>query len=360
MKSWFSGKKGMFCVGADVGGSGIRYQISNFDSHKQTIDIPHQKAKSAQDIYDTASNLYSAIQKECPGAVCRGSSFAIAGLRVGVTVNLLNWPGPDSKRTIDMNKMPQSMYPKHHSFLLNDLEAGAYGLISAKEAGDIDEYFERLFGPKNTPIISERGNTGLFAMGSGLGAALLTHDAKLQPLVLATEAGYFVANNVQHNHPNYEKERKYFNFIIDKLYGGVKINPGFEDIASGKAINYYYTFLGGNSETPVPEIVELAKKGDEKALESMKMHYVYFVRCIKQMSVTMKCDSSLMALSNQVANRWLVHQMIPQLEEEFNEYVRPEWTRKIAVWAQKKDRNFNIDGTTYMAQYVARNTVDQK
>jgi glucokinase len=264
----------------------------------------------------------------------------------------MNWPEPNDVRTVDFHKIPQACCPPGHAVLLNDLEACAYGIVSHGESGEINEYFEQLCGPKDAPVLST-GNTAVMAMGSGLGAALVARDLTGQkPIVLATEMGWALAALVGPEHPDYPEARGLYT-LASKAYGGVS-GPIYEDMASGHGLVLDYDFvIGKKGGLDAGQIADLAKKGDANARKAMAMHYVYFTKCAKMMAISMKCESIVMSLSNQVANRWLIQEIKNQMEKELNDTTWKERTAEMSIFSQVKDCNFNLIGATYMGHRVA-------
>ena len=370
MKKWKVGNHIKYCLGADVGGSGIRFILSNYHNENQFIEHEHIKAKNSNDIYQAVNSLNTTIQKLHSKSQCCGSTFAIAGLRKSKdTVSLLNWPGPDSNRTIDVRKFPKTIYPEHHSILLNDLEACVYGIIYYNNQKKSHEYFEKLWGPSNSLI--SKTNTAVLAMGTGLGGALITHDSISQrSFAVPTEMGFLQAIQEGDNYPGIEEERKIIQYTSNHLYGG-KHMPIYENLASGRGMVITYQYLLQNQKNSKAiqnniqnhsinqktitalDITNLAKNGDKIALEAMKRHYLFFTRCAKAFASSLKCESVIMALSNQVTNRWFVHTIIPEMELEFKNFTKPDWMKNISVWAQKKDINFNLLGTSYISKMIA-------
>jgi len=362
IRGWKKNGQFGFCIGADIGASGIRFQLSNPSNMEDIINHPHIKASSAQNVYQALENLESSLNRVVPGAKCFGSAFAIAGLRIGTDVCPNNWPGPDSARTIKTSLFTKSLYPPNRSILLNDLEAGAYGLVAASNNGKIGSYFQQLWGKKG-PVIAD-SRTAIMAMGCGLGTAIIVNNENMKiPAVLSTEAGYLQANSVLNNHQNQSVEKNLVQFMSDYYYNGF-LMPGYEDFSSGRGLCVTYQYLSGNIASSVSkncqanhpnaaEIAEMAKNGDRIAIESMKTHYLLFTRCAKAIATTMQCESVVMALSNQVSNNWFVNTIIEDMKKEFFDTTKPEWLNRTRVYSQKKDLNFNMIGTTYMAHYYS-------
>ncbi|OHT00300.1 Glucokinase 1 [Tritrichomonas foetus] len=358
MKAWKIGDELKFCLGADVGGSGIRFCLTNFHDQSQRIEPGHMKTKNVHEFYKVISDFSKAIQAVAPGAKCVGSSFACAGLRKGDTVQVMNWSGSAADQTIKIPEIDQTLYPAHHSVMLNDLEAGAYGVVSLSETNEADSYFTKLWGPKGGNVVSKNGHTIVLAMGSGLGAALIHNDLWTNTsVVIPTESGFLLSAPRCTEHRTYNDDVRNINYVSDHYYKG-EHTPCFEDLASGRGLVIDYDFLLGHpSGWSAVQIVELAKKGDEKAKLAMKNHYIYFLRCAKQVAYGMHCKSVVMALSNQVANKWLIDEIRNDLEAEFKDTSAWKAAQGISVYSQTKDVNINMIGTNYMAHFAARNAI---
>lgn len=357
LRNWkqSSSRNVFFCLGADVGGSGIRVRLSNYFDENQIIDLGHFKAKSAQNIYDIIDNIDHLIGKINPNAECKGSAYAIAGLRKGNSVSLLNWNGPNENRTIHFEKINHRLNPTNHSLLLNDLEAGAYGVNYMAKNNKTDGYYRKLFGKRDS-IIGEK-NIAVMGLGSGLGAAVINFDKITKnPLVISSEMGYMLISSFPKQNEMFDKDKKIIDFASKHYYNGME-SPGYEDIASGRGLTVIYQYVSGRTGIKAEEISEMAKKGEKDAFEAMKLHYIYYTRCAKQLSMGMKCDTVLMSLSNQVKNDWLIKMIADDMRKEFSNYTRPEWINDVSVFTQIKDCNFNLVGTSYMAHYAAKNKI---
>ena len=358
MHSWKTGGQVKFCLGADVGGSGIRFCVSNFNDSKQKIEPGHVKTKNVHEFYKAIDELDAAIQQTVPGAKCLGSSFACAGLRKGDTVQVMNWSGSAADQTIQIPKINKSLFPTKHSVMLNDLEAGAYGIVSLSQSNEADNYFTKLWGPKGGSVVAKNGHTIVLAMGSGLGAALIHQDTWTNTsVVIPTETGFLLASPRGEEHKTYKEDVGNINYVSDHYYKGMHA-PCFEDLASGRGLVIDYDYLVGKpTGVTAVDIVNRAKKGDVKAKMAMKNHYIYFLRAAKQVAYGMFCKSVVMALSNQVANKWLIEEVAKSMESEFKDTTAWKATQEISVYSQTTDVNVNMIGTNYMAHFAARNEV---
>jgi hypothetical protein len=186
----------------------------------------------------------------------------------------------------------------------------------------------------------------VLAIGSGLGAAVIVRGIG-KPIVVPTEMGWCLAAGVGPRHPRYGDVAALLEFA-SKAYKGLS-GPIYEDMASGHGLILDHEFLTGKREADAKDIVQ----GDASCLKAMTMDYLWFTKCAQQLAIGMGCDSILMALVHQVANRWLVQRIKGKLQRQLNDGTRPDWTRRMALFTQIRDCNFNLSGATYMANRVA-------
>ena len=347
LKKWkFNGKLG-YCVAADVGASGMRLRFSNPENITDYFDLPHEKANCAQDLYNNLAIIEKFVEKSSPKSKCFGSAFAIPGIRKGTEVTPYNWPEPNSRRTIKTELFPQRVFPSGHKVILNDLESGAYGLYQMSKVGNPGKYFRKLWGGEG-PVIG-RNRTAVMALGSGLGTAILAKDPIYnQPIVISTELGYLQAAAVLKNHEKYNEENKLVQHTSKYYYNNEQM-PCYEDFASARGICTTYQMFSKNDDIPASRIAYLAQKGEKEAYYALKSHYLFFTRLAKNVAISLKCDSIVMALSNQVSNDWHIKQITKDMSDEFHDCTRPQWIKDVRVFSQIKEMNFNLLGASYMA-----------
>jgi glucokinase len=350
------------CLGVDIGGSGLRVRISNaLDS--ECIDLEHIRAKSTWDVHDILTSLAAELDTVVSRFVCVGAALAVAGPIAHGRVVLTNWPGDACDRTIVVSELPQRLCPKDCTILLNDLEAGAYGVLAASLQGSLGSVFDQMWAdvaPRG-PIVSD-GRTAVCAMGSGFGVALIVKSGMLAvPLVLPTECGHLqVAPNCD-EHPDAKLEHDLLQHISNHYYKGTQ-QPEYEDLASGRGLPLVYQFFAKREKgecLPADSIDAgvvargAEKGGDPIARLALLWHYKLFLRAAKAVATAMCCDSVVLALDNQVKNAWFVEEISDDLKQEFYHFIRPEWMSGIRVYAQTKLLNFNVIGTDYMAHRLA-------
>jgi glucokinase len=339
-----------YCVGLDVGGSGIRFRVANLAFPDESVDLPLVAAQSARE-FDAAVSLFaSSMRSAFPAARCGASSFALAGLRCGDTWTVLSWPDRGESRTIDLSRV--ALCPRRNLVLLNDLEASARGIMAAR--GAAGEYFEQLCGPR-WPVVSATANTAVMAAGSGLGAAVFAAARGAGArVVVPTEMGWCLAAGVGPAHPESADSEALFEWTAARSYGG-RLRPVYEDMTSGYGLVRNYSYLMQSDQAVDAErVVAQAKNGDRASREAVAMYYRWYTRCAQQLAIGFRCDSVLMALSHQVANRSLIQQIKPELARVMNDHARPEWTKEIRLFSQMKECNFNLLGAIAAALEAAK------
>ena len=349
-------------VGADIGGSGIRMRISDFADPGRFVDLGHCKAKSTNELLQVVEDLSAKMKKVVQKYETVGSAMAVAGPINDGEVVMTNWLGKPAARTLSLAQLPKDLFPEKKSVFLNDLEAGAYGIVAADKLGILDDNFQQLWtdrAPKG-PIIGQR--TAVLAMGSGLGVALIVKSPlSPDPVVMPTELGHLQIPQVCCRHPNNKLERSLVQHVSEHYYAGAQC-PEYEDVSSGRGLELtyqYFNLVETGRKIPLDqisagEIAALAQDGDAVARKALLWHYTMFIRSAKSVATSLSCDSVVLALDNQVKNSWFVQSVEKELGDEFYHFIRPDWMKGIRAYSQTKILNFNILGTDYMARFVGK------
>ena len=201
----------MLLVG-DIGGTNTRLALYEYsDTLKQVCEDRF--------LSSNYNSLYSAInfflKKNGKDIKIKAASFGIAGPVKDGICKATNIPW-----VIDIQALKKELKIEN-IFLLNDLQANAYGI----NALDEDEFFVINEGKKN------HGNACILAAGTGLGEAGMYFDGVMK-IPFATEGGHtdFAPRN--------EIEIELFRYLKN-IYGHVS----YERILSGMGINNLYRFL---------------------------------------------------------------------------------------------------------------------
>ena len=362
IKSWKVEDHPQFCLGCDVGGSGLRIRLANFLNPDEYVDFPHIKAQTTKEMIDALNNFCDQLLSIVPNAEAKGAAIAVAGPITDNTVVFTNWAGPVEGRTVSLSQLPVKLFPEGKSYFLNDLEAGAYGILAAEKSGILESSFDQLFldkAPKGPLISSKR--TAVLAMGSGFGVALIVKNPLFDvPVVIPTELGHLQIPVRMEGSPEYPEERGLMQFLANYYYEG-KLCPEYEDVASGRGLPLAYQYLYEKekgekvdpAELDAGKIAVKANNGDPIARRALTWHYKIFTRAAKCIATSLSCDSVLLALDNQVKNNEFVRSIEKELNDEFYTWIRPDWMNSVRVYTQKVVLNFNILGTTYMANQIA-------
>lgn len=365
INTWKSSGKIKICVSIDLGGSGLRGRISNANNDKQFIDIPHITAKSTKDLIDSLTNIQNSMCKTIKTFESCGAAIAVAGpISKGKAV-LTNWTGSLNSRTLSKDHLPLILFPTNKTVFMNDLEAGAYGIISADEKKILKKNFVQLWpneSPKG-PIISNT-RTAVMAMGSGLGVALIVRNQLLKkPFVFPCELGHVQIPTVCLKDPKSKEEYELLQHVSDFYYNGKQM-PEFEDITSGRGLRLCYQFFLKKNDNihkdfnviDAGKIAKMAHDGDKTAKDALFWCYKMYMRLAKQIATSLQCDSILMALDNQVKDYKFVDSISDSLKEEFYNFIRPDWLSNVRVYSQTKKLNFNILGCDYKAHQLISNS----
>lgn len=219
----------MYLVG-DIGGT--KTILTTIETKRPIKPLNIKKYKSTD--YKGLQNIIDEYLKEVPGEI-EGASFGIAGPVKQNRVQATNLPW-----VIDGKEIAEALHIKE-TFLLNDLEANAYGLFALGK-----EDFHVL----NKGEESE-GNRALISAGTGLGEAGLIYDGK-KHTPFACEGGHcdFAPRNDLEIRL-FQKAKESFSRI------------SYERFLSGKGISLiYYFLLEENNKTLSLEMEKLFREQD--------------------------------------------------------------------------------------------------
>lgn len=228
-------QSGALILAADAGGT--KTDLALFEVRVDGLSVvreevfPSAKFEAIEDIITTFQGNHAPpdrISIAFAGPVQQGKAQATN----------LGW------RHIDATGLRRTLGVEHF-FLLNDLEAGAYGL-AALQQHDLLNIFQ--------PDTPQEGNVGIIAPGTGLGEAGLFWDGRnLHPF--ATEGGHsdFAVRN--------ETDWEFFSFLKQK-FGHVS----WERVLSGPGIYNIYCFLRDVKKGEEPSwLAEKIQSGDPAA-----------------------------------------------------------------------------------------------
>ncbi len=218
-------------LAADIGGTKTNLALFETTDHVFKIVAQHHflnhEFSSLSDIFSVFKEKY-AIQK------VEAASFGVAGPVIDGQCHITNLSWHISRETL------KDYWNIDQVYLLNDLEATAYGMLYLEE-----DQFEDL-NPKGQVI---DGNRAVIAAGTGLGEAMLFYDG---------ESYHPVASEGGHSDfaPLTEQQDDLLKWLRHRYPGHVS----YERILSGSGITLLYEFLrehsGGVLGDPLSQIAE--------------------------------------------------------------------------------------------------------
>jgi glucokinase len=217
-------------LAGDVGGTKVHLALYNFDDGKLQ-PVRDRKFPAAQ--FDKLDDVVKAFLTGGDGHPPQDASEIVAAC--------FGCPGPVRDGRIKLTNLPWSLDARalraslgiEHIFLLNDLEANAYGIPELAK----DKIFVLHEGEP-----ASVGHRGLISAGTGLGEALLIWDGKKHHLPLPSEGGHcdFAART--------DREVALFEYLRRTLNGRVS----FERVVSGIGIKNIYAFLRDDQKMEEP------------------------------------------------------------------------------------------------------------
>ena len=227
-------KASMLVLAADVGGTKTHFALYKVEEDK--LELIREEKFASQE-HNSFKNLLELFRWDSPqpDAIC----IAFAGPILNGQANATNLPW-----SLNSNELKKEL-AFENVFLINDLEANAYGLTVLKK-----EEFLTLH--EGDPTL--KGNAAIIAPGTGLGEAGLFWDGKkLHPY--ATEGG----------HTDYGPNSEMDDLLLKRLrkkFGHVS----WERIVSGPGIMNIYDFLIEQQGIEKPDwLTEQAKTTGEAA-----------------------------------------------------------------------------------------------
>ena len=211
-------------LAGDVGGT--KTVVALYSAAEGRVELQRETVFASAS-YSSLDEVLEEFRAAEPAAPVDAACFGVAGAVVDghTTLTNLEW-------TIDEGALARSQnIPR--VFLLNDLEAMAYGMLGLAD----DE--REVLNPARDP--ERRGNIAVIAAGTGLGQAMLIWDGERHRAV-ATEGGH---GNFG---PRDEDEIELLRFL-QRSYGS---HVSYEHVVSGPGLSNIYRFLRSRSADPEP------------------------------------------------------------------------------------------------------------
>ncbi|KAG5490108.1 hypothetical protein JKF63_00227 [Porcisia hertigi] len=177
---------------------------------------------------------------------------------------------------------PVELFPKGRSTLLNDLEAGAYGVLALSNAGLLSKYFKVMWKGTQWDALSDgkpagstigRGRCMVVAPGTGVGSSLIHYTGVSDSYsVLALECGSLSMTWCANEDSKYVQALAGYMASKARVPGSLDstVAPIWEAASNGSGLefNYAYEKEGPKASAPLksaPEVAKLAKDGGDPA-----------------------------------------------------------------------------------------------
>lgn len=217
-------------LAGDVGGTKVHLALYNFEDGRLK---PIRDQKFPASDYACLDDVVKLFLSDTGGHKAEQASDVAAAC--------FGCPGPVRDGKIKLTNLPWSLDARalrgslgiEHIFLINDLEANAYG---------IPELAKESIFVLHEADASAVGHRGLIAAGTGLGEALLIWDGKHRHIPIPSEGGHcdFAART--------DQEIALLEYLRRTLKGRVS----FERVVSGIGIKNIYAFLKDDQKMDEP------------------------------------------------------------------------------------------------------------
>lgn len=357
-----NGNAALFFV-VDIGASNSRFGFAARGGSQAYIRFVKVSVKSIAALIDA----FNSFAKEVGETVCRRIVSATLNLpgpvQGSVGGPIANYNGTSSEeKTLHLSALPPALCPPHHTVMLNDLEACAYGVVATHHFRIFSKYFTPLW--KGT-LDSKSGNanglsTGncvVAAPGTGLGIAVVQYHAfSGKYTVIPLEFG--------HTSVQTETDRKFVDAYKADLKRG-NYAPEYDDICSGRGLERLYAFVlaeqgstKGKNAATAKEISDLARGGDALALDAVALYHKFLMRVCSQMAIGFVPHTFVLCGDNVVNNTYfyerkgtvdaMKQQMFDHSCERYGFMSRPSMLR------QSASGNLNLLGCMYVCEGAAR------
>ena len=229
----------MVYLAIDVGGTNTRAKFATIDKPGQSV-LLRQKVTAKSELKEFITDIVG--QKDVDRCAIGFGGPVVSRAEARMT----NWPGGP---VIGINDLADWGLPKGSTLMLNDMEAGAFGVISIREEGrSADSESVCLHEVEDAQSGVSSSNKILLAPGTGFGTIGIVS--------VKTKTGEYyetpVASEIQHSAalPLDPTHGALIDWLTEK--GGTDQRPSWEEFVSGRGLVNIYDALAGISRiTPL-------------------------------------------------------------------------------------------------------------
>jgi glucokinase len=235
--------KGIFMILAgDIGGTKTNLALYKSTQEGIMLEVQHQFVSQN---YASFSDVINEFLEKVPDREITTACLAIAGPIIDGRCATTNLPWEIATTDI------QNLLKIRDVYLLNDLEATAYGMLYLRD----DEFINL-----NVSIESKKGNCAVIAAGTGLGEAMLYFDG-LRYHPISSEGG----------HSDFAPQTPQQDALLLWLREHYPLHVSYERILSGPGIANIYDFLVASEFAKEPD--SIAKMGSNKDKSALISQY---------------------------------------------------------------------------------------
>lgn len=313
-------KNDNYCALVDIGGTYTKLKVFSFTKNKYKLFLKRKEIiKAKKEIYNFFKKYFKDFS---PIDLC---IFSIAGPVLDKNKGFItNWKG---KPEINFSKIKKEFKIKK-SFLLNDMEAQGYGLLSLKKNGLLYKKAKILYG--NLEKLKD-GNMALIVPGTGLGSAFIDLKGNVFPSELQHSI-YYPKNE------NYIRE----NF------------KSYESFVSGEGLFNIYCELKNKNIKKVKDkgnyVKKMAEKGDREAIEAMNLYFYVLGAYAQAMGLAFKPFGGIFFSGKPLKRNFNFFKNTQFLKVFFKNPKQKKLLEKIPLFFIDHDLVF--EGLTYVIKYL--------
>lgn len=357
LKSWVSRENvSAVLVAVDVGGTNTRLILTTSGILAPTSSAAGLTAQCKVKINNRPALLafFAEAASALAGLTVGGAAICGPGPRNASGTQLGPFSNYKGQTTADkilkMSDLPAALFPSGRTRMLNDLEAGSYGLVALGQSGAFPQCFSKMWGPGGVQLNLSNGPFLVLAPGTGLGTGLIYLSGG-RAVVMPLEFGHttVISDTVD----------PFMDLVKEKVQRGDK-PPEYDDICAGRGLVWAWEAASkGRSDLPrLSEPADVARRalehGCSVARQAVWMYYKYLFRLAADLSMGFVLGGVLVIGDNVRHNAKFLGDpdAVGKLKAEFLSHTteRMGFMSRVTVLRQTSPSNLNLDGLVYVAR----------
>jgi len=327
----------------DVGGTNTRANLYDFKRNKITKYANFNRLISSK--INLSEFIEEIIKSVSYKEVIKAVFLAFAGpiLYEDRLITMSNWKSPNC---ISFDEIQNWSIPTDKTYIINDLEAGAFGLISLIESSSTN--FEILYGEAQLKENIKNGNKLIILPGTGLGCVGIVEIAK------SNKSTVYKPLSIECQHTTIPHINKLQQMVMSLLLKNAKNSTvTWEDFISGRGLVSIYNSLTSKTHRvdttkilktydPAEYIAYNAMTGEDKlCCESLNLYYQCLGRFAQLMALTFKPSGGIfLAGSTSIKNKTFI-QHSDFLNEYLNNSTQLHLLKKFPIFIVLDELNIN-------------------